>query len=191
MSSWTIHGTEPKSQVTCCRLKKTLQYVNNHREQLNLCSSLDNWFGVGCGAPHRSKTQSKYKSIVQSTSPIQNPVHSPESSFYKDSTTTVWITPRTHPLPSYPGYVSAKAKSNQMVAFSPLCHCLLRLAPQRFIQHSTTYEYTQTQLAFCICLPFQLFSSSQTGSTKVRPCSWWAGSGHYLKYQLFNADAEN
>ena len=33
-----------------------------------------------CGAPHRSRTQSKYQFIVQSTSPVQ----SPESSFYKD-----------------------------------------------------------------------------------------------------------
>ena len=35
-------------QVTSCQLKSTFtHYVNIHREQQNLCSSLDNWFGVG------------------------------------------------------------------------------------------------------------------------------------------------
>ena len=78
MSVLTLFGTEPKSQVTCCQLKKHI--YNIHREQQNLCSSLDNGVGIVVVELRRSKTRSKYRSIVQSMSPVQ----SPESSFYTD-----------------------------------------------------------------------------------------------------------
>ena len=46
--SWTILGTEPKSQATGYQLKKHIyNYVNIHWEQQNLCSSFDNRFGEG------------------------------------------------------------------------------------------------------------------------------------------------